>query len=1006
VEFRVLGPVEADVDGRMVDLGRPQQRLVLAVLLVDAGRPVSTEALIDRVWDIAPDGARRTLQVHITRLRRVLDGCSVELIRRSGGYVLDADPDRVDWHRFRRLVDQARRPECPGPAQATLLGQALELWSGPPLAGLPGRWAARVRQGWQQQYVEAVVAWAQASLGLGDPGVVLPRLGELVGEHPLAESVAAAYMRALYAAGRPADALEHYTAIRCRLAEELGTDPSPELRRLHRQILSADPALAVPAPAVRESIPVPRQLPAPPQSFTGRAAELADIDRMPDRSTVVITAIDGMAGIGKTALAVHAAHRVADRYPDGQLFVDLHGYTRDLKPTEPGDAFEQILRALGVSGGQIPAGIEQRAALYRTRLAGRRMLILLDNAADEAQVTPLLPGAPGCLVLVTSRRRLTGLDHTHTLSLDILPTQDAVTLFRQVLGDDRLVGQPPELLAELVALCGRLPLAIRIAAARLRSHPAWSVTHLVERLRDQRHRLAELEAGRRSVTAALDLSYQDLDAEHQRAYRLLGLDPGPDFDAYTTAALLDTTLRRAGRMLDQLLGAHLLLEPVAGRYRFHDLVRVHAAGIAARDQAQPAAPTALHRLLDYYRHTASVAMDVAYPYERERRPRVPPARTPTPDLSGPAAALTWLDTELPNLLALAGYAAEHNMPAPLPDLSTTLHRHLRTRGRYQDAETLHHHALAAARATDHLAGELNALLGLGWVQQLQGRHTQASDHYRTALRIARTIDHRHGELDALTGLGDIHWVQGRHQPATDHLGQALRIARTVGYRHGELAALLGLGHVHRLRGRHQLAASYLGQALRVAGSIDHRPGELAALTGLGRVHLRTGSYALAASHYRPALQLARATGHRNGELAALTGLGDIDRRQGRYEQAADHYRHLLELAQESGERNFEFEARQGLGRVLSTMGDPDAAIAHHERALGLAEGLGQPVDQARAHDGLAHAYRALHHDAQACRHWRQALTILTGLDVDHTDEEETTVAAIRANLSDLEGHTL
>jgi transcriptional regulator with XRE-family HTH domain len=279
----------------------------------------------------------------------------------------------------------------------------------------------------------------------------------------------------------------------------------------------------------------PRQLPAPPQVFTGRAEELADLDCFRDISTVVITAIDGMAGIGKTALALHAAHRLLDRYPDGQLFVDLHGYTQGMAPVEPGEALDRMLHALGVPGEQIPAQLDARAALYRSRLADQQMLILLDNAATEAQVQPLLPGTPGCRVLVTSRRRLTGLDHTHTVSLDVLPLPDAVTLFTSTTGEDRLTNQPPELLAETVELCGRLPLAIRIAAARLGSHPTWSVTYLVERLRDHQHRLAELGAGQRSVTAALDLSYQQLTAGQQGIYRLLGLHPGPDLDPYAAA---------------------------------------------------------------------------------------------------------------------------------------------------------------------------------------------------------------------------------------------------------------------------------------------------------------------------------------------------------------------------------------------------------------------------------------------------------------------------------------
>jgi tetratricopeptide (TPR) repeat protein len=706
---------------------------------------------------------------------------------------------------------------------------------------------------------------------------------------------------------------------------------------------------------------VPRQLPAPQQQFTGRAGELAELEDVPDPSTVVISAIDGMAGIGKTALALQVAHRITDRYPHGQLFIDLHGYTQGIEPIEPAEALDHMLRALGIPGTQIPVSLDQRAALYRSRLADQQMLIVLDNAATETQVAPLLPGSPGCLVLVTSRRRLAGLDHTHTLSLDTLPSPDAVTLLRHTAGEDRLAGQPPDLLTELVELCGRLPLAIRIAAARLRSHPTWHLAHLVERLRVQQHRLGELEAGPRSVTAALDLSYQQLSLEQQQAYRLLGLHPGPEFDAYATAALLDSTLPPAGRVLDQLLEAHLLQEPTPGRYRFHDLTRAHAAH-TARDHTAPTPDAALGRLLDYYRHTAAAAMDAAYPYEQKDRPQVPPAHTPGPELIDPAAALAWLDTELPNLLAAARSATGHGRPAQLLHLSTILHRHLRTRGRYHDADTLHQQALATASAAGDQAGQLNPL----------------------------------------NGLGDIHGLQGRYAPAVDHFEQALRIARTTGNRTGEQAALNGLGHIHLMQGRYRQAADHYQQALQIARTTGNRTGELNVLNGLGHIHLMQGRYRQAADHYQQALRIARTTGNRPGELDALTGLGHIHLRQGRHAQAADHYQQLLDLAQESSDRNFEFEAWQGLGRLSHATGHPDAAIAHHERALTLAGELSQPDDQARAHDGLAHAHHTRAQHEQARQHWQQALNLLTDLGIDHTDDEETTTAAIRARLAGLD----
>ncbi|MGN9907769.1 BTAD domain-containing putative transcriptional regulator [Phytohabitans sp. LJ34] len=760
MEFRILGILEIrDDTGQLLTPPRRKQRLLLAVLLLRANTPVSTESLLDLLWPEAPPpSARANLQSYVSDLRRLLHAGEPadppRLHRASGGYQLRAAAEELDAAVFERLAGQGRQAlseQRHAPA-VEHFAQALARWRGPVLEDLPLPAALQPEVERLEELRMMVLEDSfQARLGLAEPAVLAAELAELTARHPLCERLWAHLMLALYRAGRQADALDAYQRIYRLLDQELGVRPGPALQRLHQQILAADPTLTpAPSATAHTSGPV-RQLPAPPQLFTGRARELAALDQTRDASTVVISAIDGMAGIGKTALAVHLAHRIADRYPHGQLFIDLHGHTPGMAPREPAEALEHLLRALGVPGPQIPAGLEDRAALYRTRLADQQMLILLDDAATETQVAPLLPGSAGCLVLITSRHRLAGLDHTHTLSLDTLPAPDAASLFVRTAGPGRLRDQPAELVADLVELCGRLPLAIRIAAARLRSHPAWQLSHLVARLSDQQQRLSELEAGQRSVTATLDLSYRHLTGDTQRAYRLLGLHPGPDTDAYATAALLDSTPDHASRLLDQLLDAHLLQEPTPGRYRFHDLVHAHATLTATRDQTESTNRAALNRLLDYYRHTAALAVDAAHPYEPEGRPEVPPASTPSPDLQDPAAALGWLDNELPNLLTAARYTAEHGQAEHVLHLSTILHRHLRSRGRYHDAEALHHQALMTARATGHRVGEMDALAGLGHIHRLRGRYTQAADHLEQALRLARATGHPVGELDALTG---------------------------------------------------------------------------------------------------------------------------------------------------------------------------------------------------------------------------------------------------------------
>jgi DNA-binding SARP family transcriptional activator len=866
MQIRLIGPVEIDSSGSVVEIGPPQQRLLAAALAVDAGRLVTAESLIDRIWDHAPGGARRTLHVLVSNLRRVLAQVSgrepdaVTVVRRSGGYVLRLNPALVDMLRLRRLADDARRVD--GTDRVQLLRAAVALWQGEPLSGLPGNWAARTRTAWRQEYLEVAVAWARAELRTGDAAATIGTLASLAEEYPLAESVTAMLMRALHAAGRPADALACYAQVRRRLADELGIDPGSELYGVYEATLAADhpdrhrittddrldltilrdqPA---PAESVTQPTPAPRHLPAPPQMFTGRATELADLEEIHNASTVVITAIDGMAGVGKTALAVQAAHHMVDRYPDGQLFIDLHGYTEGMAPVEPSEALDRTLRALAVAGERIPAGLDERAALYRSRLAGQRMMIVLDNAATDAQVTPLLPGAPGCAVLVTSRRRLVGLDPTHTLSLDTLPAADAVALFRRSVSDSRLAGQPSQLSAELVEVCAGLPLAIRIAAARLRSHPAWNLEHLVRRLRVQQDRLLELSAGQRSVTAALDLSYQGLSADLRRTYRRLGLSPGTDIDAYAAAALLDTTRQEAGQALERLLDAHLLQEAVPGRYRFHDLTRAHAAHTATRDETGEGGRKALDRLLGYYRHTAAVAMDAAYPYERERRPQVPPASTPIHVPPDPAQALGWLDSELANLLAAASYATEHDRPT-----------HLRNRGYCYDAVTLHHQALQLARASGHQAAEPDALIGLGHMHMLHGRYQQAIDHYQQALQLARATGNRPGEMDALIGLGHIHRRQGRYQQAIDHYQQLLDLARQSDSRNWQFEAQQGLGRLQHTDGHPEAALTHHHHALAFATELNQPGDQARAHDGLAHAQHALHQFELARTHWQHALNI-------------------------------------------------------------------------------------------------------------------------------------------------------
>jgi len=831
---------------------------------------------------------------------------------------------------------------------------------------------------------------------------------------------------------------------RCQFRRLRHRDAEADLARLVAELAELDAGLDAAAAARPSAVgwPVPNQLPAATRYFTGRQEELARLVQAGDEGTartLVVSAVDGMAGIGKTALAVLAAHRLTEggRFPDGSLFVDLHGYS-GRTPTNPAQALEGLLRGLGVPGPQIPPDIDARMGLYRSVLARRQVLVVLDNAFDEAQVRPLLPGTSTCLVLVTSRRRMAGLDDADHLTLDTLPLNEAVRLFRAVAGPGRDPGDE-QTIEQTVQECGLLPLAVRIAAARLRASRAWTGQTLLKRLQATQDRLTELDDGERSIKAAFTVSYQQLPADQQDAFTVLGAHPGTEYEPWATAALLDTTPEQAGRLLDGLEQVNLLDQPTPGRYTFHDLVRAYAT-TTARTRTATDRRAALDRLYDHYAYTTTHAAGLAYPYDAAHLPRpAQPATTATPHLPDKAAAVAWLDAELANLLATARHAAGHR-PGHTTHQSAALHRHLRTRGHYTDAHALHQHALTAAhttgdqttalnnlgwiyrlqdrygpaadchtqalqtaRATGNRTGELNALTGIGRVHHEQGRHGPAADCLIQALQTARATGHRTGELDALNGLGNVHHAQGRYGLAADCHTQALQIARATGNRTGELEALTGIGRVHHAQGRYGPAADCYTQALQAARATGHRPGELTALTGIGHIHHAQGRYDPAADCHTQALQTARATGHRNGELTALTGIGRVHHAQGRHGHAADCYTRVLDLAREIGNRNWQLEGHLGLGRTHHATGHPDQALTAHQQALTLAHDLDQPGDQARAHDALAHAHHTLGRADHARRHWQHALHILTTLGT--TAAEDITATDIRTRLATLDSPT-
>ncbi|MFC4588698.1 AfsR/SARP family transcriptional regulator [Sphaerisporangium corydalis] len=619
--FQLLGPVEWTVRGHAADLGSAKQRTVLAALLVDAGRLVPWPTLIDRVWDQAPaTDARGVLYTYVNRIRRILEQArtsgdltrrTVALTRRTGGYALEMEPDLVDLHRFRALVMTAYDQRLPDDERSELLREALALWDGPALADLPGTWAARMRETWSRQRLDAAVQWGRAELRLGRPEEVIGPAGELAAGYPFAEPLAGVLIRALAAAGRHAEALDTYAGVRAHLVDKLGAEPGPELREIHQAILRGSPSAGTRRPReARAARPVPAQLPAEVPAFVGRESELAALTALsrPARPPVMgVVVVSGTAGVGKSALVVRWAHRARADFPDGQLYVNLRGYD-PRRPVPAADALAGLLAALGVPAPDAPADTDERSARYRTEISGRRMLVVLDNASSVEHVRPLLPGTPSCVVVVTSRDSLAGLVALHgarRLDLDLLPAPDASALLRALVGGR--VEQEPGAAAALARQCARLPLALRIAAELASARPASPLSELVAELADQRRRLDLLDAGgdpRAAVRAVFSWSYRRLPADAARAFRLLGLHPGPDLDPGAAAALIGVPPDDARRLLGLLAHAHLIGPARAAGHGMHDLLRAYATDLAHTEDSEADRQAARRRLADHYRDDA------------------------------------------------------------------------------------------------------------------------------------------------------------------------------------------------------------------------------------------------------------------------------------------------------------------------------------------------------------------------------------------------------------------
>lgn len=959
MEWLLLGPLAVRANGVAVPVTSGKHRVVLAGLLLNAGRVLRSDDLAEMIWSGSPPAsARPTLRNYVKLLRRALaDDGSSRIITHPGGYQIDVRPGELDVSRFETLCGAARQAARRGgwEESAARLREALALWRGEPLADVPSDLLLRKVPRLAELGLQALESRIDADLHLGRHGEIIGELRELALTYPFRERLHAMLMLALYRDGRQAEALAAYRQARQVLDRELGTEPGAELSGLHQRILSGDPTLITawrpvtaghpaappaaasrtgaarpPGPtgvtptrpaAARNSRPglaVPRQLPAPVRHFAGRADELAVLEELLDeaangRGTVVISAIGGIAGIGKTTLAVHWAHQIAGRFPDGQLYVNLRGFDPAGRPVQPAEAIRDFLHALGVTASQMPPGLAGLAAMYRSLLAGKRMLVVLDNAGDAEQVRPLLPGAPGSLVLVTSRHQLTSLaaaQDARLIPLGVLTRIEAHELLAGRLGAGRTDAEP-QATAVLVRLCTGLPLALAIATGRAAASPGVPLAALAAELSQAGQRLDALTAdGAVSVRAAFWWSYRQLGDETARVFRLLGVHPGPDITVAAAASLAGIPPGQAAPALARLATDGLLTMPAPGRYALHDLLRIYAAEQSQAQDSDADRAAATRRALDHYLHTARAAALLIRP-SREPVTTPPPQAGVTPEQpEDPAQAMDWFATERQVLLAATSLAAEAGFDIHAWQLPWAMAEALDRHGHWRDYAATQRTALAAASRLGDTAGQAIASRLLAAASARLTDYDEARTHLTLSLKLSEQACDRAGQARAHQLLSWIAEHPGGHAEAIRHTEQALSLFQAIADQAGQADALNNLGWYHAQHGSYHKARLFCGQALALHRKLGNRQGEAAAWDSLGYIGHQLGRPRSAIWCYQHALTLFRTLGDRYYQAETLTHLGDA--------------RHA------TGDQRRAWDAWQEAASLLSELNHPDEALVRRK----------------------------------------------------------------------------
>ncbi|MFF1686496.1 BTAD domain-containing putative transcriptional regulator [Streptomyces sp. NPDC058254] len=958
LRFSVLGPVRAWRGDELLTTGSPQQRALLAALLLREGRTATAAELIDALWgDEPPSQALAAVRTYASRLRKILD--PGVLVSESGGYAIrSVSADALDLAAAEALRSDAEKARSAGDLckARELVNRALSLWDGEPLANIPGPYAETQRARLEEWRLGLLESRLDMDLEQGCHAEAVSELTALTAAHPLRERLRELLMLALYRSGRQAEALAVYADTRRLLADELGVDPRPGLAELQQRILQADPALAEPSAPTTEpsAAPLrPAQLPATVPDFTGRASfvtELRDIlssASSPDGSgqVMAVSAVAGIGGVGKTTLAVHVAHAARPSFPDGQLYVDLQG--AGSRAAEPETVLGSFLRALGTADSAIPDSLEERSALYRSTLDGRRVLILLDNARDAAQVRPLLPGTEGCAALITGRVRMVDLVGAHLVDLDVMSPEEALQLFTKIVGAERVASER-EAALDVVAACGFLPLAIRIAASRLAARRTWTVSILAAKLADERRRLDELQAGDLAVKATFELGYGQLEPAQARAFRLLGLADGPDISLAAAAAVLDLPVESTEDLLESLVDTSLLESAAPGRYRYHDLVRLYARACAERDELPPEErEAAMSRLLDFYLATAARVYAIERPGDR-LVDHLEATQYAGLRFTEGAAALDWLYTEAAALLACVRQAVGTDRLRRAVDLLWAAKDLTESGANSHQYETTARAMCDATRSAGDARAEGRARTTLTNVLLVSGRIQQAAEQAQLAMEYATSAEdttaiswvandrglvslHQHQYADGKACFDQA--IEG-HRAASNRLGEAVTLANLS-------RAYLGMGDVARAVeiAQHSLAVhAELGKPMRRAS------GHYA----LGVALTHAGRHAEALGQFSDALGIFTEHRQRLWEGATHFRIAAAHLAGQHPPQAAQHAEQALALGCIGGDR-MRGNVLTLLGRALSALGQADRARVCWQEALGLYEQNGAPeADEARS----------------------------------------------------------